>query len=279
MLKQILLFTLYIFFLTFGNAQTTNSYFPTDGKCGQWLKAGPEEIYKNEELYSLINGGADVYFEYGFQKVFVQSFENNKMEKINVEIYQMTSDTAAFGIFTNNCSKKGESVDIGWLSQKTDYSLVCWWGNYFILIRSNQKSLAINEGICLIAENIIFQLPACKRNSNFQSLFPTKVPLGFYRYHRGNISLGTILNFPEIDILAHCQVVSYMVNDSIFIRFFYINPSDASAYFIHIKDQFAKSPKYTSFNAEENNFTITDKRNRQVSFSITDRIIEIIVGK
>jgi len=45
------------------------------------------------------DSSVDVYLEYGFEKLFVQTIMSNDTE-YTVEVFQMTSDTAAFGVLT-----------------------------------------------------------------------------------------------------------------------------------------------------------------------------------
>ncbi len=57
------------------------------------------EYYNGESLWGLINGGADLYLEYGFERL---TFQKVKFKGINfrVEIYEMSDPNAAFGIFS-----------------------------------------------------------------------------------------------------------------------------------------------------------------------------------
>lgn len=55
--------------------------------------------YEGKGLYGYIDGGAELYLEYGFRKLVVQEIvlTNHRM---TVEIYQMESPLSAFGIFS-----------------------------------------------------------------------------------------------------------------------------------------------------------------------------------
>jgi hypothetical protein len=56
-------------------------------------------VYNENSLWGYINGGADLYLEYGFVEVLVQDvkWEN---ETFKIEAYRMVSPEAAFGIFS-----------------------------------------------------------------------------------------------------------------------------------------------------------------------------------
>jgi hypothetical protein len=54
--------------------------------------------YEGKALYGYINGGADLYREYGFVRLTVQELTLDRGE-YTVEIYRMTDDSAAYGIY------------------------------------------------------------------------------------------------------------------------------------------------------------------------------------
>jgi hypothetical protein len=63
-----------------------------------WEVAAPES-YSATELYGYINGGAEVYLEYGFRRVLGQRCTKGARE-LQVDIYEMTNAEAAFGMFS-----------------------------------------------------------------------------------------------------------------------------------------------------------------------------------
>lgn len=65
------------------------------------------EFYVGEELWGLINGGADLYLEYGLDRTLLQEIIHNN-NSYRVEVYGMTGLNEAFGIFSINkfnCAK------------------------------------------------------------------------------------------------------------------------------------------------------------------------------
>jgi len=63
------------------------------------LRVYGREIYNDSSLWGYINGGADLYLEYGFVKLMTQNilFQGNL---INIEAYLMKDQASAFGIFS-----------------------------------------------------------------------------------------------------------------------------------------------------------------------------------
>ena len=98
-----LLSTFYCFFifLLAGNpaiAQEPNSHGVTASDLQEKISID-NRVYKGTSLWGYINGGADVYLEYGFLKVLVQDI-NRDEENYKIDIYFMEDSAAAFGIFS-----------------------------------------------------------------------------------------------------------------------------------------------------------------------------------
>jgi hypothetical protein len=66
---------------------------------GPWSIAEPARYFGPENLYDLINGGAEIYVEYGLTKMVTADYraEGNKTQTITVEVYDMGSPRGAFG--------------------------------------------------------------------------------------------------------------------------------------------------------------------------------------
>ena len=63
-----------------------------------WEISDPD-FYSAKELYGYINGGAELYLEYGFRQVTAQRCSKGSQE-LQVDVYEMVSSEAAFGMFS-----------------------------------------------------------------------------------------------------------------------------------------------------------------------------------
>jgi len=80
-------------------ASDISTLAPTADDLDGWTPVGDPEQYEGLDLYELINGGAEVYHEYGFRRVLAQEYGDGANRYIAVEIYEMESAAAAFGIY------------------------------------------------------------------------------------------------------------------------------------------------------------------------------------
>jgi hypothetical protein len=62
--------------------------------------AGDPKIFTGEDLFEMINGGAEIYLEYGFVQTVSQNYSDlTGRANLKIEIYEMTDPEAAYGIF------------------------------------------------------------------------------------------------------------------------------------------------------------------------------------
>jgi len=92
---------------------------------GMWSAEGETEVYIGDDLFIYINGGAEIYHEYGFVQVAVQRYVRGG-DSISVEIYTMDGD--AFGIYSFARSSSGHAVKLGNGGTSADYYLHFWSG-------------------------------------------------------------------------------------------------------------------------------------------------------
>jgi hypothetical protein len=126
---------------------------PSNNEIGAWETVDKPFIYVGENLYDFINGGAEIFLEYGFRKVISQEYQNGDFTIIT-NVYQMMSEISAFGIFSNNRSAKFKNMKIGDGGFQTDYSINFWQANYFIVMESFQKDPLVSEALVRFAELI-----------------------------------------------------------------------------------------------------------------------------
>jgi hypothetical protein len=94
-----------------------------------WVKSGEMEVYDRNNLFDYMDGGAELYLAYDFQKLVVQRYSSGstdvvKGNSITVEIYQMNSSPDAYGLYSFD--QEGETVEVG---QKGvyGYGLLKFW--------------------------------------------------------------------------------------------------------------------------------------------------------
>jgi hypothetical protein len=90
---------------------------------GSWSAEPEAEDYVGDDLFIYINGGAEIYHEYGFGQVSVRRYERGE-ERVSVEIYTMAE--SAFGIYSFSRSQGGRQLELGDGATIADYYLHLW---------------------------------------------------------------------------------------------------------------------------------------------------------
>ena len=87
------------------------SAFPGADAVAGWTPDGEIETYDRETIFDLVDGQADFFFVYGFERVAVQRYKNAEDVVLDVQIWQMIDDEGAYGLFSAGVA--GEPVDVG----------------------------------------------------------------------------------------------------------------------------------------------------------------------
>lgn len=156
------------------------------------------EFYVGEELWGLINGGADLYLEYGLDRTLLQEINYND-NSYRVEVYGMTGIDKAFGIFSINKINCDITDSLVKYICITPYQLQAVVGKFYFSI-SNQSgdrkaqnfSLHLFENLLSKSElkNFIvpeyFQQPQFEQYQNQIKLMKGKLGLqnGFPRWEK-----------------------------------------------------------------------------------------------
>lgn len=115
---------------------------------GLWSAESEPEVYTGDDLFIYINGGAEIYHEYGFVQVAVQRYRRGD-DNVSVEIYTMEGD--AFGIYSFARSSKGHAVNLGDGATSADYYMHVWSGPDLAVITAENEFEDLGEAVSEIA--------------------------------------------------------------------------------------------------------------------------------
>lgn len=270
----------FLFFLSFllansvlVSGQDVYPLMPQNGEVGEWLPTGKSENYKTEELFYLINGGADLYLEYGFSEVWATTYENNKEAQIKVEIYAMDADSAAYGIFTMNRVADGEDARMAQLSQKTPYSLAFWQDKYYILLRSSLKDADIQDAMCLMGDKIVQKI---KVLGSPPSIIPTDLVLDKdLKYFKGVLGLATIYYFDYSNVFQFSHGYYHKLETGSSIHLHYPNTKALNDGYTNAVSVLSKKSKFVEVETGENTLKLIDKKNKTLKISKHKNFVQI----
>ena len=118
-----------------------------------WAPAGKPQTFAGERLFEHINGGADIYYEYGFDALLVQQY-NKEDKAVFLEIYRMNDPAAAFGIYSYNRHPSLSPVEAGTDATIHPNGLFFWQGAYYVDIRQSGATPVSPDDFLVVAHAI-----------------------------------------------------------------------------------------------------------------------------
>ncbi len=115
---------------------------PKDDFSPGWRKHQAALVFSQKDLYGYIDGGAELFLEFGFSELVVQRYRRNHLE-LSLDIYKMANADAALAVYL---AKKGVEQPVpGVLARNTggEYQITALQGRYFVQV-NNQSGEAEN---------------------------------------------------------------------------------------------------------------------------------------
>ena len=159
------------------------SLLPKDVRDGWTLASGPE-TYTKKTLFRHINGQAELFFKYGFQKSAFAIYQEKKNEKnqIELDVYDMGNVLHAFGIFSR-FRNEDRPAGVGLDSYLDEHSIIFYKGNFFVMLYASEPNPSVLKEWAMMISSRISD--------------PSVPPKEIDFFPRERLQLGSIQYFPE----------------------------------------------------------------------------------
>jgi hypothetical protein len=104
--------------------------FPGADAIAGWVSMGELEVYDGETIFNLVDGQADFFFVYGFEQVAVRLYQNADEVVLDVQIWQLSDDASAYGLFSTGIA--GEPVAVGNEGDWDPGRRLAFWQNRYV---------------------------------------------------------------------------------------------------------------------------------------------------
>ena len=121
------------------NASNAQEFISLSGSMIPGLEIVKEAEYSKESLFGYMNGGAELYLEYGFERLQVSELKSGEHD-LKAEIYRMESPAMAFGIYSVNIFRCDSQNEEDGYYCETDYQVQACRGEYYINIINSDGS-------------------------------------------------------------------------------------------------------------------------------------------
>ncbi|MDP4196749.1 MAG: hypothetical protein Q8940_16980, partial [Bacteroidota bacterium] len=133
-------------------------------------------FYDQKTLWGYIDGGADIYLEYGFDKMIIEEITQQN-HHFKVEIYKMKNPEAAFGIYSVSKADCPKSDSLAEYCCITSYQTTAFKGEFFISVindSGDKESIQLGNKLASIVlgkiKDLGFRLPDLLTQMEFASL-------------------------------------------------------------------------------------------------------------
>ena len=196
----LLIIVLLVGFLTAFPQPPAALEFPADGFVEGWQKKGQMREFTRNGLYGHINGGSELFLEFGFQVLHLQKYHNGT-DEISIETYRMDSAEAALGIYLMKC---GNETPVPGITERTSgdhYQIMVLKGNHYVKVNNFSGKSSLQPVMLELANRTLKKLPG-KKPADLFTLLPRENRVeGSELLIRGPYSLQSIYTLGEGDIL------------------------------------------------------------------------------
>lgn len=256
-----------------------DNLLPRNNEFAGWVADGEPEVAVGEDLYLLINGGAGIYHEYGFKQAIFQRYTNEKVGALNLEIYEMDSPQAAYGIYTFKTGNEGRPINTGREGWLESYFLNFWKAKFLVTITGLTPDTDMTENISKMAEVVASKISGPSEKPSLVSYLPLdNLPENGISYLKGNLALFNHYFFDTKNIFGFSDgVIGQYENFSVFI-FRYKNGEDAQIWYELARSSLNQNTRFSDFLVRDTLFEMNDPDNRRLRIKPYQNLIVIVLG-
>lgn len=166
-----------------------------------WTAPEAPRTAAGDDLFDLIDGGAELYHEYGFKRAASWQVETAARASIQIELYEMVDAPAAYGVLSLMQSGPFTAGSLGQGSLRFGYYVAFWSGPYYGSVTGAQADAATQAEVDRLAAQLAALLP---RDGALPAWFGRLPEAGLQtrRYFRGRIGLSNIPAGPAAELFA-----------------------------------------------------------------------------
>jgi len=243
-----------------------------------WTLTSEPQVYADDNLFSLIDGGAEIYIEYGFNKVVSVQYADPSLSNIQVEIYEMADVQAAYGIFSITQQAKEWTQQFGNLSTVNEDYISFWKNRYYVNISWSSRQHLDQPLLSGLADKIAQKIPEKEDYPDlvkaFQSLDQDKKAI----FLKGNLALSNFYYFDYKDVFKIKEAVACSLDGYHRIIIKYPDQKTALEILSDAKQSFSNNKRFTDVAMAFQGFSCKDNKGNLILARQIDNYIAILVA-
>jgi len=232
--------------------------------CEGIVLSGSPELYVGDDLFNLINGGAELYHEFGFVEVIAAETSGKGETPVKTEVYDMGSAEAAWGIYSLTATSNAMILDLGDAGRKGEGFIQFIKGRYMVYLYFASSD---NIAIPMITD--------CLSNKISESSGPPEIMKALnlgdeakLTYFRGNLGLQSLYTFHYKDVFGYDEGAAAVYPDLKVFLLKYDNEEDCIEKYNNALEFFLSSSKYHDQTTLPDYFSMKDKKERKLEIHL-----------
>lgn len=274
-----------LFFLCMANLveaqppEDLHGLLPADNEVSGWVRRGTPQNYRGDNLFEMIDGGADIYHEYGFTQVLRVEYENQPGKMITLEMYEMADPAAAYGIYSFKIGRNGQSVDIGQEAFLEEYFVNFWKGKLLVTVIGSDSDQATIRGVLALAGAVAKHYePTAEKPALANLLLGEPLPLTHPIYVRGDLGVMNTYIFDTKNIFHVREGLIGSANDYRVFVLRYRDDTECLGIFKGAIAKFAAGSRFKDGMQQEDSYSMIDRKQEVVMVHRAGQNIIIVIG-
>jgi hypothetical protein len=244
--------------------------------CPAMKVAGEPRLYAGDDLFSLINGGADLYHEYGFSEVLALEAGMEEGMLVKTEIYDMGSPGGAWGIFSVTATANARSVDIGQEGRQGEGFLQFIKGRFMLYLYHAPEAAedALQIAGC-IADGIRETAGRPVLMDVLDNIEGDDSKIVFFM---GNLGLSTVYSFHYRDVFGYGTGAAAVYPGTTVIVLDYPDEENCLENFHAAQNFFMNSSRYSNSYSHRGSFHMDDNKGQHIASYFENSYLFITIG-
>ncbi len=274
-----------LLFLTFLSITSVSSadlknLLPKNNELKNCKIADSIRVFKGDELFTYIDGGAEIFMEYGFKQVATANYSDKNNNQIQVEIFEMNDSAAAYGAYTFYLNGDGKPFNAGTEGVFIDYYAALWKENFVTVISASEYKDSLASVFRELAININNKILLISQPPLIVTDFrKSDIINGYIKYLKGNIGLSNVYRFVPGNSFTFNEGISFSTPETQIIIMKYETEATASFRLSEALTKMKEADKETIFKMTDNGFSFIDYKSNQVNCISYKNYIIVLVGK
>lgn len=182
-----------------GQPAACGQQWPGDEFVSGWRRYQAPMVFTAKDLYGYIDGGAELFFEFGFSELTVQRYRCGERE-LSLDLYRMTGADAALAAYL---AKKGEERPVPGVEDRNtggDWQITALRGRWFIQVNNQSGEPDNLSAMIRLLQGALQQIPLEAAQDWLRTMPADRIP-GSELLVAGPLSLQMVYTLGEGDIL------------------------------------------------------------------------------